>query len=101
MADQLMGAAEQELAKSLADICGQDLQKLASARGEELDFDAMLKHADPDTFPGLQKIASVLDVDMKDPVEDPNFKEGVNHELESRRGDWVPAASKLAGLKND
>lgn len=97
----LMGDAERELAKSLADICGQDMEKMASAKGEELDFDAMLKQADPATVPGLQKIASLLEVPMKELVEDPNFMEGVNSELERRRDEWVPAATKLAGLKED
>lgn len=99
--DMLMGEAERELAKSLADICGQDLEKLASAKGEELDFDAMLRQNDPATIPGLKKVASLLDVPMKDLVEDPNFREGVNYELERRRDEWVPSAMKLAGLSRD
>jgi len=101
MADNLMGDAERELAKSLAEICGQDLEKIASAKGEELDFDAMLQQADPETVPGLQKIASVLDIEMDQLVNDPNFREGVNHELDSRKSEWVPFAMKLAGLADD
>jgi len=101
MPENIMGDAELALAKSLAEICGQDLEKLASAKGEDLDFDAMLRRADPETVPGLQKIASALDIEMKDLVEDPNFREGVNHELDGRKSDWVPFAMKLAGLKND
>jgi len=99
--DMLMGDAEKELAQSLADICGQDLEKLASAKGEELDFDAMLRQNAPDTIPGMRKIASLLDIDMQELVNDPNFKEGVNHELERRRDEWVPSAMKLAGRKED
>jgi hypothetical protein len=99
--DFLMGEAEKQLARSLADICGQDLQKLASAKGEELDFDAMLKQASPDAVPGLKKIASLLDLPLKDLVEDPNFREGVNFELERRRDEWVPAAMKVSGISNE
>lgn len=99
--DMLMGEAERELAKSLADICGQDLEKMASAKGEELDFDAMLRQNDPDVVPGMKKIASMLEVPMNELVEDPNFKEGVNYELERRRDEWVPSAMKLAGLSKD
>lgn len=93
----LMGDAERALAKSLADICGQDMEKLASAKGEELDFDAMLRQADPSMVPGLRKIASMIDIPMKELVEDPNFMEGVNSELERRRDEWVPAATGFAG----
>jgi len=86
---------EEQLQAELIAIAGADPEKLASVRGSELDA----SHSVQDSFPGLQKVASLSSMPLDQIMEDPNFKAGVNYELDKMAGEWVPIARKLLGLE--
>lgn len=90
-------SAEEQLQAELIAISGADPEKLASARGSELG--QPLDQDVQDVFPGLQKVASLSSMPLAQIMEDPNFKSGVNHELEKTADEWVPIARKLLGLE--
>lgn len=89
--------AEEQLQAELIAISGADPEKLASARGSELG--QPLDKDVQDVFPGLQKVASLSSMPLAQIMEDPNFKAGVNHELEKTADEWVPIARKMLGLE--
>lgn len=84
---------EEQLMLQLAEIVGEDPVKLASVRSKEIDPAEVLK-----AFPGMAKIASLATMEVRDILEDPNFTAGVNHELQMRAEEWVPAARTVLGL---
>jgi len=90
---------EEQLQTELAAIVGADPEKLASARGAELESQQALDADVQDVFPGLQKVASLSSMSLDQIMEDPNFKSGVNHELEKTADEWVPIARRLLGLE--
>jgi hypothetical protein len=90
---------EEQLQAEIANIVGADPEKLASARGAELSVGAQLDQEIGEVFPGLQKVASLSSLSIEQIMEDPNFKAGVNHELEKTADEWVPVARKLLGLE--
>jgi hypothetical protein len=90
---------EEQLQAELISIAGADPEKLASARGSELEAGTALDQAVQDVFPGLQKVASLSSMPLAQIMEDPNFKAGVNHELEKTADEWVPIARRLLGLE--
>jgi len=90
---------EEQLQAELANIVGADPEKLASARGSELSRQDRLDQDVRDMFPGLQKVASLAAMPLQQIMEDPNFKAGVNHELEKMADEWVPIARRLLGLE--
>lgn len=90
---------EEQLQAELIAITGADPEKLASARGSELEVRESLNQAVQDVFPGLQKVASLSSMSLGQIMEDPNFKSGVNHELEKTADEWVPIARRLLGLE--
>jgi len=91
--------AEERLQMELIAITGADPEKLASARGAELEAQGRLDADVQDVFPGLQKVASLTSMPVEQIMEDPNFKAGVNFELEKTADEWVPIARKLLGLE--
>lgn len=96
MADSNM-TPEEQLQMELVSIVGADPEKLASARGSELDAGNGLDQAVQDVFPGLQKVASLSSMPLDQIMEDPNFKAGVNHELEKCADEWAPIARRFLG----
>jgi hypothetical protein len=90
---------EEQLQTELAAIVGADPEKLASARGAELGSRQALDADVQDVFPGFQKVASLSSMSLDQIMEDPNFKAGVNHELEKTADEWVPIARRLLGLE--
>ncbi len=90
---------EEQLQMELVDIVGADPEKLASERGSELDPPNHLDQAVQDMFPGLQKVASLSSMPLDQIMEDPNFKAGVNHELDKCADEWVPITRKFLGLE--
>jgi len=90
---------EEQLQMELVDIVGADPEKLASARGAELEVGDALDKSVQDVFPGLLKVASLSSMPLDQIMEDPNFKAGVNHELEKMADEWVPIARTFLGLE--
>jgi hypothetical protein len=90
---------EEQLQAEIANIVGADPEKLASARGSEIEAGDHLDQAVKDVFPGLQKVASLSSMPLAQIMEDPNFKAGVNHELDKTADEWVPIARSLLGLE--
>lgn len=88
---------EEQLQAELVHIVGADPEKLASSRGSELT--PRLDEEVQNLFPGLQKVASLSTLSVEQIMEDPNFKAGVNHELEKTAEEWVPLARRLLGLE--
>ena len=90
---------EEQLQAEIANIVGADPEKLASARGSEIEVGDSLDQAVKDVFPGLQKVASLSSMPLAQIMEDPNFKAGVNHELDKTADEWVHIARSLLGLE--
>lgn len=78
---------EEFLRDELANIVGADLSKMASSAG--------LKDLPEPTFPGMPKIASLREIDLRQLMEDPNFKDGMNAELDKLAKEWVPIAKAI------
>ena len=90
---------EEQLQAELISIAGADPEKLASMRGSELGASDYLDQDVRDMFPGLQKVASLSSMPLEQIMEDPNFKAGVNHELDKTADEWVPIARNILGLE--
>ena len=90
---------EEQIFQDLVDIVGADVEKLASARGEELNLQESLSQDVTDIFPGLTKVASLSTMSVQQIMDDPNFNNGVNHELQKCAEEWVPLARQVFGLE--
>jgi hypothetical protein len=90
---------EEQLQAEIANIVGADTEKLASDRGADLAVQGRLDQGVQDVFPGLQKVASLASMPIQEIMDDPNFKAGVNHELDKTADEWVPIARKCLGLE--
>jgi len=86
---------EEQLQAELIAIVGADIEKFASMRGSEIN----VSHSVQDLFPGLQKVASLSLMPLDQIMEDPNFKAGVNYELDKMANEWVPITRHLLGLE--
>lgn len=78
---------EEFLRDELANIVGADLSKMASSAG--------LKDLPEPQFPGMPKIASLREISLTQLMEDPNFKDGMNAELDKLANEWVPIAKAI------
>jgi len=78
---------EEFLRDELANIVGADLSKMASSVG--------LKDLPEPQFPGMPKIASLREISLTQLMEDPNFKDGMNAELDKLANEWVPIAKAI------